>query len=94
MRKERLDNLTLTGCNEDKMDRRKEKVTYLMSMFKWMTAQVLGATVKKQTLRKGTKNMKLWRPITTHVLKGHGTELRCRITRKITRLNKSQYFDK
>lgn len=41
MMEEILENLLLTGGNEAKNDRRKQRLTYLVSLSKWM-ATVLG----------------------------------------------------
>lgn len=39
MRKQSLENVTLTGQAEDKNDRSKQRVTYLITLCKWMSEQ-------------------------------------------------------
>ena len=76
MRKERLENLTLTGRIEGKRSRGRQRLTYLGSLSKWMAAQLPErerGKVSEQALLRTTKNRKLWRTMIADVLAGHGT---------------------
>lgn len=54
MRKEGLQNLTLTGWTEGKRDKGKEHITYLS---KWMAELGPGEITKSQSLLRSTKEM-------------------------------------
>lgn len=66
MRKESLENLTFTRCIKGD---RKHQVTYLISLSKWMYHWDRGF-VKEQVLLKTTKEMMLYKVISSHVVKG------------------------
>lgn len=46
MRTEGLENSSLKGHSGDKRDREKQLITYLTSLYKWLTEQELGDLVK------------------------------------------------
>lgn len=70
IRKEGLENLTLTGWTEEKRDMRKEHITYLS---KWMAELGLGKITKSQSLLRFTKDRRKWRAMIAYALKGDGT---------------------
>lgn len=47
-----------------------------MSWYKWIEEQGLAEIMKIQTLIKHTKDTKLWRGMSGHVLKGHDSRRR------------------
>lgn len=69
MRKEGLENLTLTAYIEGKWVREKQRITYLLILCKGLTEQGLGETAKIQTLLSATKG---------HGRFYHRTEMRMR----------------
>ncbi len=76
MRKESLENLTLTGRIEGKKSRGGPRIKYLTSLSTWLAEHVPEGQrrgMKEQELLKRTKERKLWKAMIAHVLKGHGT---------------------
>lgn len=64
IRKEDLENLSLTGDIESKSGKRKQQVTYLSSLCE----QRLGVLISGQTLLGTPKDRKLRKAMTAHVL--------------------------
>lgn len=60
---------------EGKKDRKKQLLVYMTSLYKWIARQMMGRP-KKETLTRGTKDIKLWGAIVAHVLKRYFTEVR------------------
>ena len=75
MRKEGLENLTLTGKINGTRSRGRPRLTYLKSLSKWMSEGIPARIeeLKEQNLLKATKNRELWRSMIADVLKGYGT---------------------
>lgn len=73
MRTVGLEKLTPSGHIEDNRNGGKHKKNYLMCLCKWLTEQSRGDIPERQTLRRATHGRMLGRPMSTHVLKGHGT---------------------
>ena len=76
MRKESVENLTLTGLTEGKKNRGRPRIKYLTSLRTWMAERVPEGQrggMKEQELLRRTKDRKLWKAMIAHVLKGHGT---------------------
>ena len=76
MRKESLENLTLTGRMDGKKSRGRPRIKYLTSLSTWMAEQVPEGErggIKEQELLKRTKERKLWKAMIAHVLRGYGT---------------------
>lgn len=70
MRKQGFESLILTGHFESWNVRRKQRITHLASLNKWMAEEDFGE-IKKigEKLLRVTKNSKLWRPLIANVLK-------------------------
>lgn len=47
MKKDVLDNLTHTSHVDVKMDRGKQRITYVTSLYKWLSEQGVGGIAKK-----------------------------------------------
>lgn len=64
MKKESLENWTLTRHTEGKRGRRNQQITYLMRLCEWMVVQ-------RQINGQKQENWTMWRAMIAHVLKGH-----------------------
>ena len=76
MRKESLENLTLTGCIDGKKSRGRRRIKYLTILSTWMSENVLEGQrggIKEQELLKRTKERKQWKAVIAQALKGHDT---------------------
>lgn len=59
MREEGLENLILTRQIMGKVDRGKQRETYLMGLSKWMVEQQLEEITKRQNLLRATSDRKM-----------------------------------
>ena len=77
MRKEGLENLTLTGQTEGKRSQGWQRLTYFKGLNNWVAEQMkqgdrpLGMT--KSRILRTTRDRKLWRIMIAKDLKGYGT---------------------
>lgn len=71
MRKDGLANNILIRHIEDKMDRRRNLVTYLISLCEWMDERRVGALAKRQMLLRSTRDGRWRRDIMAYALKRH-----------------------
>ena len=76
MRKESLEELTLTGRIQGSKGRGRPRLTYMESLSNWIKSQLPEQEMQNITvlgiLRK-TKDRVLWNTMITYVLKGYGT---------------------
>jgi len=71
MRKDGLENLTITGKIEGKRSRGRQRITYLESLSKWIASQIPESErneASKQELLKRTRDRNLWTTTITYVL--------------------------
>ncbi|XP_042883267.1 uncharacterized protein LOC122260182 [Penaeus japonicus] len=76
MRKNKYENLALTGRIEGKRSRGRQRITYLNSLSTWMAGQIPESErsrVMGLEMLKTSKNRELWRSMTAYILNGHGT---------------------
>lgn len=55
-------------------EKRKQRVTYLMNLYKWMVKQGEAEVKKKKKKIHSIRDSKLWRSMISHILKGHNTQ--------------------
>ena len=76
MRKERLENLMLTGYTDGKRDKGRQRQTYLGSLSRWLEERVpvrKKREVNEKELLTTSKDRMMWRTMIANVLKGYGT---------------------
>lgn len=73
MRKEDLQNLTLTGHITSRRDKGKQRVTLIKSLCKLKPEQGLGEVMKRQNLPQATNERNLWKTMIAHILNGCST---------------------
>ena len=76
MRKEKLENLTVTGKIEGKRSRGRQRINFMESLSSWVTIQVPASKktqLTKQALLSATKHRECWRGLMAYAIKWHGT---------------------
>lgn len=73
MMKENLENLILTGHQRKKRNKGRHKAICLISLCEWMAEWDVRGLAKGQSLLSATRDMRLWRAMINHILKGHCT---------------------
>ena len=72
MRKEKLENLTVTRKIEGKRSKGRQRSTFMENLSSWVTKQVSErkkTQMTKQALLSATKNRELWRGMIAYVIK-------------------------
>lgn len=59
--------------NEGKGDKGKQRMTHLVSLYKYMTEQGFGELKGRQYLLSSSWDKKLWRAMIVYVVRGHDT---------------------